>query len=43
MKSDAMEYSVDLVNTEGQDRVNKIKLTVRRKCHRCQKMKHVDR
>lgn len=30
---DAMEYTLDLINTEGQDSVNKVKLIVRRKCH----------
>lgn len=28
---DAMEYTVDLLNSKAQDKVNKIKLTVRRK------------
>lgn len=31
--SDAMVYSVDLINNKGQDRVNKVNLAVRSKCH----------
>lgn len=31
--SDAMEYSVDLISSSGQDTVNKVNLVVRSKCH----------
>lgn len=31
--SDAMEYSVDLIGSNGEDRVNKVNLVVRSKCH----------
>ena len=32
-RKDAMDYSVDLENAEGQNRANKIKLTVTGKSH----------